>query len=144
MSTTTTIRHVMTRDDIVAVMEKITDLNDFGIGTFDGHRDRPAKERAEFLRRDREQLLASEEACTRLCEWLANLEKIRTINDRHSSYGLKHMANRFMGYVANGVFIAAAAHCGFPYRIYPGSPNVCFGISEKSLKKLPRCDREAV
>lgn len=125
----------MTRDDIAAVMAKIPDLNDFGIGFFCGHRSKPAKERAQILRRDREQLLASAEDCTRVCKWLAGLEKIRTINDRRTSYGLKHFAAGSIGYVTNGVFIAAAVHCGFRYRLIPGSPNVQFGISERSLRK---------
>jgi hypothetical protein len=88
------------------------------------------------MHENRKRLLQSSEMCTRVCEWLAAIEKTKTINDRHSSYCLKHMAAHDLGqYVANGVFIAAAVHCGFPYRLFPGSANVRFGISERSLRR---------
>jgi hypothetical protein len=66
----------------------------------------------------------------------------KTINRRHSSYGLKHLAEPEIGYVTNGAFIAAAVHCGFSFETYPDSPNVCFGISEKSIKAKQRAHRE--
>jgi hypothetical protein len=118
----------MTANDIQAVMKRIPQLTAFGIGTF------KEGDTAEF-HRGQEELLASVEQCTKVCEWLSRLDKQKTINTRRSSYGLKHLAERAVGYVANGVFIAAAVHCGFPYRLSPGSPNVCFGISERSVKR---------
>ena len=48
---------------------------------------------------------------------------------------MKHLAEDEIGYVTNGAFIAAAIHCGFPYQLIPDSPNVRFGISEKSLAR---------
>ncbi len=133
----------MTRADIEAVLEQVPRLNDFGIGVFDP-RSKTAEQREEDMRRDRQKLLDSAEACTRVCGWLGLMEKTKTINDRHTSYGLKHMAEKAVGYITNGVFIAAAIHCGFPFKLIPGSPNVCFGISERSLRRLPREQRQAV
>jgi len=43
------------------------------------------------------------------------------------------MAEQEIGYITNGVFIAAAIHCGFDVK-FDGSPNVMINISEKSLK----------
>ena len=126
----------MTRDDIVAVMAKIPNLNDFGIGLFDHGQGLTADQKVETLRQNQEQLLASEEACTRACAWLATVEKIKT--PKYSSYGLKHVAEKAVGYVTNGVFIAAAVHCGVPYRLWPGSPNVGFGISKKSWERAQK------
>jgi len=59
-------------------------------------------------------------------------------------YGLKHIAEKEMGYVLNGVFIAAAIHSGFPYELIPDSPNVRFGISEKSLPTYRRRTEKGV
>jgi hypothetical protein len=49
---------------------------------------------------------------------------VRTRN--HSSYGWKHIAERFIGhYITNGAFIAAAALLGYKLKpSRPGSPNV--------------------
>jgi len=123
----------MTRDDIAAVMKKVPLLNDFGIGLFEQGRGLSKEEQDARLQKGREQLLDSAESCTRICGWLSSRGKIKTINKRHSSYGLKHMAEKEIGYVTNGAFITAAIHCGFPYELIPGDPNVFFGISEKSL-----------
>ncbi len=130
-----TVATRMTKDDIAAVMERVPLLNDHGIGLFDGFRGYSRAERAAIFRKDREMLLGSEESCTRICEWLRDKAKRKTMNPRYSSYGLKHLAEDEIGeYVTNGAFIAAAIHCGFPYRLIDESPNVLFGISEKSLK----------
>jgi hypothetical protein len=134
----------MTSEDIKAVIEKIPQLTDFGIGLYEQGRGLSPDERAEEFRRHQQDLIDSAASCTLVCQWLANLEKTKTINERHSSYGLKHMAARAIGYVTNGVFIAAAVHCGFPYRLHPESPNVCFGISERSIRKRPVEERNAV
>src|SRR3954467_4152410 len=123
----------MTRQDIQRVIEKVPGLNEFGVGLYAWGR--PQEDRGAIFRADTEALLASEEACTKVCDWLGAMEKTKTINTRDTSYGLKHLAAHEIGYVTNGVFIAAAVHCGFPYRLTPGRPNVEFGISEKSLKE---------
>lgn len=125
----------MTQDDIQRIMDEVADLNDFGIGVFQQRR-RPEDECRTKLAEGKRELLNSVDACNRVCEWLRQFDKIKTINDHRSSYGLKHIAENDIGYVTNGVFIAAAIHCGYPYRIEPGHPNVCFGISMKSIKAV--------
>jgi len=40
--------------------------------------------------------------------WLSQFGKLKSLNKRGSSYGLKHVAAHDIGYVTNGVFIAAA------------------------------------
>lgn len=119
----------MTRDDIAAVMSRVPMLNDFGVGigisgiNEDGD--------IEHLR---ESLLNSSSQCTKICEWLRGKQKRKSVNKSMSSYGLKHLVEDAIGeYVTNGQFIAAAIHSGFTYKLIPDSPNVYFGISEKSI-----------
>jgi hypothetical protein len=117
----------MTREDIQAVLDREPTLTYYGIRT--------NKEPGE-LDANREALLNCVDQCARVCTWLSGQQMTKTVNREHSSYGYKHMAERATGdYVSNGVFIAAAIHCGFPYRKIPNSPNVQFGISEKGLPK---------
>ena len=69
----------------------------------------------------------------------AQMEKIKTISRRCTSYGLKHVFERDTGrYVTNGAFICAAIHSGFDYKLIPGSPNVPFNISERSLNTVEK------
>jgi hypothetical protein len=72
------------------------------------------------------------------CVLLEGMEKIKAINRRYSSYGLKHLFEKKTGYIPNGIFIAAAIHCGFRYKAYGNSPNPCFNISNASLKALEK------
>jgi hypothetical protein len=131
----------MTRDEIEAVLSKLPGLGDSGMGVFDPGRELLPKERQKQLEAERKELLESSESCTRVCEWLADLKPIKTINRRHTSYGLKHIAEPEIGYVTNGAFIAAAVHCGFNYETSRESLNVFFGISERSIKAKLRVHR---
>jgi hypothetical protein len=64
------------------------------------------------------------------CGWLNRHKKIKRLNHRSSSYGLKHRAQHSIGYVTNGMFIAAAVTSGFRvHRCSPTSPNAWFNIS---------------
>lgn len=71
-------------------------------------------------------------------------EPIRTINNRHSSYGLKHLAERRakklsndeVNYITNGALILAMIDAGFRFVRDDDSPNVYFNVSERALKKL--------
>lgn len=51
----------------------------------------------------------------RLTDWIkANLETRKTFNDKHTSYGLKHIyASNGGVYVGNGAFKGAMLKCGF-------------------------------
>lgn len=120
-----------------SVMEKISNLTNFGLGTYIEPGSSLAERKKNFDR-DRAELLEAEyllqfERC--VC-WL-NHEIARTvkINQNYSSYGLKHIVERDIGYLTNGVFIAAAVHCGFRWREY-ADPNPCFNVSGHSIRAV--------
>ena len=123
--------------DIEQIMARVPQLNAFGIGVFEARRKTPDN-RASELESEREELRNSVDACNKCCQWLrGNISKIKTINQRHTSYGLKHLAEKDIGYITNGVFICAAIHCGFPYKLTDG-PNVRFGMSERSITQIEK------
>lgn len=99
-----------------------------------------SKQNEEFNWR-RQSLSEDTNSFEKVCQWLNDqgISKIKTMNRNHTSYGYKHMVEENLGgYISNGIFIAAAIHCGFDYKITPGSLNVEFNISEKSISKLKR------
>ena len=87
--------------------------------------------------RDKDQARLTEtdaDIFTRVCGWLRGMSALKHPNRRVTSYGLKHLVEAALGdYVANGVFIAAAVHCGFALERIPGSPNVYFNIAQRDL-----------
>jgi hypothetical protein len=124
----------MPKQDLEAVMAQFPDLNYFGMGVFEPRTKTP-EERAKELQAGRVDMLEHVDMFDAVCEWLRNMPALQNVNLRRTSYGLKHLAERSLGsYVANGIFIAAALHCGYPYRRIENSPNMSFGISEKALK----------
>lgn len=84
-----------------------------------------------------EDVLTQFETCKR---WLANVTRIKTFNSKHTSYGYKHMVERWAKrYVCNGAFIAAAIALGIPIRRTDArSPNVFLPLSEKSITALQK------
>lgn len=71
--------------------------------------------------------------------------KVQSINTNYSSYGLKHLVERYLSkftrmeinYVSNGALILAMYDAGFRLkRLEDGSPNCYFNVSQKSIKKL--------
>jgi hypothetical protein len=105
-----------------AAIEWLPNLSDRGFGfwdTFEADRKQLAQRGAEF-------------DAVRAWIW-RHLNAIRTMNRRHSSYGLKHIAERELGhYISNGLFIAAMAGAGF--RVQPVGHNAHFNVSEKSVR----------
>jgi hypothetical protein len=82
-------------------------------------------------------------------DWIKRQQPIRSYNLRHTSYGYKHSVERWFDerggphlYVANGSFIAAALSLGFEAKLdHPGSPNVHFTFSERTVRaplSMPR------
>lgn len=71
-------------------------------------------------------------------------DPISTINKRHTSYGLKHLAerrakklsNNETNYITNGALILAMVDAGFRFVRDGQSPNVFLNVSERELKKL--------
>jgi len=122
-----------------ALMAEQPFLNNFGIGLYWRDESKPREERARRLEELRQMLRDNVEDVRWAVEWLTlNVEPIQTINQRHSSYGLKHLAEKFSpnGYLSNGVLIAAAMIVGYPFKVNP--PNVMFGMSQRSIKELSR------
>lgn len=126
----------MTKKKIASVIKKVPELTDFGIGLYEGGRGLSKKEYELKFKSEQEKLLNSTDDFEKICNWLTKIDKIKTINTRRSSYSLKHIAEKEIGYITNGVFIAAAIYSGFNFKIYSDSQNVYFGMSEKSIKKL--------
>ena len=71
-------------------------------------------------------------------EWLGRQRKIKTINKSGISYGLKNVSEKDIGYLTNGVFIAAAIAEGFRVvRDGNDSPNACLNISKTAWHRSP-------
>lgn len=122
---------------LAITMDRYPDLNDFGVGLYQGHQKKSATEKAAIKAKDRQDLRASGAAVEATATWLLeNVKPTRTINHRHTSYGLKHIAEKDLGYITNGVFIAAAIIADYPCKFLPGSANVQFGMSERSLTEI--------
>src|SRR5271166_6416600 len=101
-----------------------------------GNRGKPLEERLTIFERDRATLLDDRSLAQFMGarQWLRQFTKTKAVNPRAgSSYGLKHVAEADIGYVTNGVFIAAAAAEGFIVkRCRPDSPNAWFNISSRA------------
>ncbi len=124
---------------LAITLNKIPQLNDFGIGSFGSNRNLPKAERDAIFEKNRKVLRKSVEPVTETINWLQlNIKPIKSLNSNRSSYGIKHIAEKDLGYITNGVFIAAAIIAGYPYKIVFDSPNVSFGMSEKSFKEINR------
>lgn len=112
---------------IVNVMHRVPELNNFGIVT----------KKDELFEKNRELLRQSVERVAATIDWLQkNVRPIQSINRKHDSYGLKHRAEKSVGYITNGVFVVAAIIAGYRYEIRLDSPNVVFGMSEISIGRL--------
>lgn len=117
----------MNKQDIENVLNKVPNLVDFGICVKD----------ADWPEQGQEFLKTRTEICTKICEWLSQLRKVKlTQQSGLSSYGLKHRFESSTDtYCSNGEFIVAAIHCGFPHKI-ENNINVYFACSKKDLNRL--------
>ena len=115
----------MSIEAVTRAIELFPELTDFGFGTFDERR-LTREQRAEKFRLDREAMFEprSIEQFQRAYEWLNQQPRTKNINqDAGTSYGLKHVAERSVGYVTNGMFIAAGIAAGFKVQRACNSPN---------------------
>jgi hypothetical protein len=119
--------------DLAAEMERVLEqepqLSDFGFGLADFYK--AHEEGVAKFREDRENIrvpLALAEF-TAARGWLKQFAKLKSFNKRGNSYSLKHIAEHDIGYVSNGVFIAAAIAEGFNVQRIGDSPNAWFNIS---------------
>jgi len=122
----------MLHNQIQLAIDKLPELHLYGVGFYQNEKVLTSSEHKEL----QQQLLDSTEEFEKACLWLEKINKIKTINKQHSSYGLKHLAEDEIGYISNGTFIAAAINCGFNYKASETSPNVSFNMSEKDIKSL--------
>lgn len=122
---------------LAITMRKEPLLTDFGIGTYAGQKNLSREEQEAKFRHNRMVLRESVDRVEATISWLQeHVSPIKTINENRTSYGYKHLADRDIGYITNGVFIAAAIIAGYPYKTR--APNVCFGMSKGSLKEVSK------
>jgi hypothetical protein len=122
---------------LAITMAKHPELNDFGIGLLNGGRNLSTEEKSAKNAADRRVLRGNAAAVARTVTWLhENVAPTRSINPHHTSYSIKAIAEEDIGYISNGVMIAAGIIVEYPYEIVANSPNVAFGISEKSLTEI--------
>ena len=122
----------MSRAAIAAVLRTLPRLTVCGIGLSAQGTGLSAAAYAAHFQAKQQALLDDTATFTAVCLWLADIAPRKTMSVR--SYALKQVCEWALGQsVAHGTVIAAAVHCGFPYRCIPGSPNVWFGISKRSL-----------
>jgi hypothetical protein len=115
-----------------AIMAQEPTLSRFGFGVYDSvsSADREAK-----LAESRQQLRDHAERVNEICEWIwLHLRPTTRINQNRSSYGLKHIVEHDLAYVANGEFIAAMLMRG--YRYAKIGPNARFNVSENTIKAV--------
>ena len=64
----------------------------------------------------------------------------KSINERHSSYALKHAAERELGfYVSNADIKLILLDLGVPFKAYRNSPNVTYPLSQHFFRRRNRC-----
>jgi len=129
-------------NEIDRVLRLEPELSDFGIGVYGGGEMPPAERSAKLLK-DRASLRASSDRIEAAFEYLSEMciKRNKSINETSSSYGLKHVVERDIGYITNGQFITAAIIAGYKYKKYNGSPNVCFNMSESPWKNIRKRQR---
>lgn len=79
-------------------------------------------------------------------EWIKLFAKPRkTINKRYSSYGLKHIAERWANhYISNTSFIEAMNSCGFKkQRLSPNDINFYFNIRTLNINETRTSSRSS-
>ena len=134
---------------IRAVLAAQEQLTHFGFGLYDGHRLSVAEWRVQFAE-NRASMLSDDGIAefVRARDYLALLDTIKTTNRKHTSYGLKHAAERHHrrgayadrttdAYVSNGMLLAAAYHLGLRVsQVSWNSPNAHLNVSSRSVKEL--------
>ncbi len=72
-----------------------------------------------------------------LLKWCKNLSKIKSFNQKHTSYGLKHLFERSKNgfYITNGQFKGAMLKSGFDVK-NKNDLNWIFNVSQRSLSNL--------
>jgi hypothetical protein len=90
---------------------------------------------------DKQKIIINNLETEMLHEWICDkLMKIGSINKSISSYGLKHIAERQLGfYISNDRFIDAMLFAGFKYSVpNNNSVNLFFNVSKKSITNIQK------
>lgn len=128
-------------ETIRRIIDEHTQLSNFGFGVFAPYKKSPEQAATE-LAQSREEMFEQRsidqfESC---CNWLRSFPKTKSINRRVTSYGLKHLAERDIDYVTNGIFIAAAIAEGF--RFERVGPNAVFNIAMAAVRRARHSPRD--
>jgi hypothetical protein len=118
---------------LVAVLAKHPTLTAYGFENPDETDPAEMQERSEELRK-------SEAAFDAARVWIReHLPPTPRSRGYYSSYYLKHVAEAEVGYLTNGLFIAAMIHCGHRFR-QPGrgNPNAYFPLHKRRVVGLDR------
>lgn len=70
--------------------------------------------------------------------------QIKILNDRHTSYGLKHDIESYLGtdsYITNGELIYAMYLEGYKVKNIDNN-NACFNVGEKGVKALKKLNQQ--
>lgn len=132
---------MVTKKQVEEVLKKYPDLHYYGFG-FRMYEPMTIQERDKLKREKLKELqqhfFNSLKEIEHVVNLLQHIKKIKTINERHSSYGLKHWAEKTAPgrYISNGSFIVGAILTGFETII--DGPNAWFNISEKSFKEVSK------
>jgi len=148
---------VVARAAIRSVLDAVPVLTSAGIGIGPPRRNTEGKWETARQRNSRfaewqGELLDSEQQFLLALAFVSRIKKIKTIGSGRGSYGLKHVAEKYVctfptgeqlgpQYVSNGALIAAAVHCGFHFKKYVDhlgydELNVSFNMSKKSTDEL--------
>jgi hypothetical protein len=126
---------------IEATLKAEPQLTAFGIGIYGERmkrRERGAAAVAQEFTAERAELRTLVEHVQSCADWIKRQVPIKSFNDRHTSYGYKHMVEEWWDarghsvYVTNGAFIAAAVGLGWEAK--HDGPNALFKFSEDSVK----------
>ncbi len=109
--------------DLLRILDRYPTLSSYGLGKGDLS--------VEELRMRRRDLLGNEGSFRAVCMWLRRLPAAEDIERSRTSYALKHIVEREIGYISNGVFIAAVLHADFRILKVDDSPNVYLNIDKQ-------------
>lgn len=134
----------MTQDDLEQILADHPTLCDFGFGTYHPRSLRQSKAAfAEQLEGARAALRSHLDQVNVCLRWLKDVERLKLVNEKRTSYGLKHCVERNAGvYVTNGAFIVAAIFAGF--KMKKCEPNAFFNVAEKTIRERRHIDQRTV
>jgi hypothetical protein len=140
------ITEIKARRRLKSALELATILTEYGLDVFGSRtslvnkRGESREDHAARVAKGREQINIREFAMA--YTYCVEIEKTKSFNRHHSSYGLKNLPARYYGsYLTNGAFIAGTIAAGFAFKPIGDTPNVLFNMSERSLKMLDIRDR---